>query len=165
MVTCIARRDMNIVYHTLQHKSTYLRDTTLATHSSGRLKTDNALDRDKKEGSMKRNLILMTSLLAVISACATGLQGTNLSPQLIPVVQRTLHEKFYPNCTDIKPIEVLDIQPPEMKGKKISIGDSWTETWRISACGVTKVHRVELKRIEGPRKGLIATVIGVLEAE
>ena len=29
MVTCIARRDMNIVYHTLQHKSTYLRDTTL----------------------------------------------------------------------------------------------------------------------------------------
>ena len=29
MVTCIARRDMNRVYHTLQHKSIYLRDTTL----------------------------------------------------------------------------------------------------------------------------------------
>jgi len=35
MVTCIARRDMNIVYHTLQHKSTYLRDTTLAVLQNG----------------------------------------------------------------------------------------------------------------------------------
>jgi alkylation response protein AidB-like acyl-CoA dehydrogenase len=29
MVTCIARRDMNIVYHTSQNKSIYLGDTTL----------------------------------------------------------------------------------------------------------------------------------------
>ena len=33
MVTCIARRDMNRVYHTSQHKSIYLRDTTLVKPS------------------------------------------------------------------------------------------------------------------------------------
>lgn len=76
------------------------------------------------------------------------LKGSNAHPWLITAAQDKLRQQFYPNCSEIKTIKVLDIQPPEMKGKIISGSDSWTEKWKISACGITRIHSIEFKYME-----------------
>ena len=60
-------------------------------------------------------------------------------------------------------MEVVDIQPPEMKGKKLTVGDKWTEKWKISVCGTIKVHPITMELCEfgGAPGGLF----GVLQAE
>jgi hypothetical protein len=113
--------------------------------------------------------LMIVLLLLFVSACTAGLKGSIAPSDLIPGVQGQLRQKFYPNCTDIKPMEVVDIQPPEMKGKKVSVGDKWTEKWRISACGVAKIHPVEFEIIPPPKltgyKVDRAVIFGVREAE
>ena len=88
--------------------------------------------------------------------------GKNHPPSQAAAIQ-TLHEKYYPNCTEIGIVEVVDIQPPSLKGKVASESDQWVEKWKILACGVTKIHPVTFgfsKPPSGP--GLL---VGAKEAE
>ena len=72
MVTCIARRDMNIVYHTLQHKSTYLRDTTLGSKI-----LEGILDLLKKYKVTKQEIFDLQLVATMLSNNVTRLYTYN----------------------------------------------------------------------------------------
>ncbi len=114
---------------------------------------------------MVKKLFLMIILFAPLAACATGMKGSILPMDVREGVKIELY-KFYPTCTQITPIEVVDIQPPEMKNRKVSTGDKWTEKWKISACGAIKVHPVEMQHIKVNIPGVQrAGTFKVLESE
>lgn len=76
------------------------------------------------------------------------LPGSNATPQMLGSVRLDLQRKYYQNCKTINILELVDLQPPNMKGKPVfKPGDKWSEKWKVNACGATAVHPINFELI------------------
>ena len=113
---------------------------------------------------MRRVVILLGALLPFIISCMALPKGTNLNFDGVASVRHHLRD-HYPDCKDVKVIEVFDVQPLEMRVKRVSIGEWVTEKWRVSACGLTEVYLVRFALMEDLASGVSGFIVVVTPAE